>query len=122
MSREAKGTLKLTRFGRFYDVRMRVEAEGPRGVVVLEADRLDCQPSPVVRMPLDEAQAFLRQLQSACDQAARLAHQAHKASQRRCPHCNGAGFVLVDDGLELPYEARCPGRCPTPEEREEAGA
>lgn len=50
--------------------------------VRLEVYRYDCQPGPVMEIPLDEAQAFLRRFQAAVDEAYRRQKEAFKAAAR----------------------------------------
>jgi hypothetical protein len=79
--RYAKGVLQLSlRPGHIVEVRPRADGAGVR----LEIHRDDCRHAgplggPVVTLQLDEAQALLRTLQGACDEAYRRAKAQHKA-------------------------------------------
>lgn len=97
MSRHARATLELKSGGVRHAVELRpkpsvlvpIEREPGRmhwghsgNGVRLEVYRYDCQPGPVMLMPLDETQAFLRSLQSAIDEAYRREKEAFKAAAR----------------------------------------
>lgn len=77
--RYAKGLMRLTATGRRYAVEVRPHFAGE--AVELRLHRDDAKGGPCVELRLDEAQALLRSLQSACDRARQHARDAHRAAR-----------------------------------------
>lgn len=77
--RHAKAVMRLKNVGLEHEIELRPRAQDHG--VLLELVRADCYEGPLVSLPLDEAQAFLRTLQGAVDEAYRRAKLEHKVTQ-----------------------------------------
>lgn len=76
--RHAKAVMRLKVAALEHQIELRPSAEDRGRGVLIELHRVDCYEGPLVRLPLDEAQAFLRTFQGAVDEAYRRAKLEHK--------------------------------------------